>query len=233
MSTIHVVPGQITCKNRNYASVWDLSSASTELTLEMPMVEFSPSETLGSLPMQASRPELSLQALATEREVEGTIGFAYQVTSHYPTRYLQPGILTEELLVSTARFPCSKATTCSDDPSMTCYLRRSGWDFMDNGHDSWQEDILFNNNGAFLLWTTPDPISKLLAIEGCRINSWSLTGNAKAASLILMRSEQCMACLARYWQESKETLIWEQSTYIDSKRTGPRLRHLPCFIHII
>ena len=92
----------------------------------MPRLEHSTPETLASSPMQDSRIDLTLQALATEREVEGIIGFAYQVKSRYPLRYLQPGISTEELLVSTARVLCSKSTSCSEDPSMPYYLRRTG-----------------------------------------------------------------------------------------------------------
>ena len=193
MSTVHVVPEQIMYKKRTYASVWDLSAASTESFVNMPVVEFSTPETLASSPMQDSRIDLTLQALATEREVEGTIGFAYQVKSRYPLRYLQPSILTEELLVLTARVPYLQSTSCLEKSSMPYYLRRTSWDFMD-----YRENICFKNNYATLLWMASDPISKLLAIEGCRINSWYVTGEAKASSLILIRSEQCMACLTRY-----------------------------------
>lgn len=77
MSTVHVVPGQIMCKNRSYASVWDLSGGDTRSIPKMPVVEFSTPGTSSGSPMQASRPDMRLQALATEREVEGTIGFAY------------------------------------------------------------------------------------------------------------------------------------------------------------
>ena len=151
MSTVHVVPGQIACKKRNYASVWDLTPASTNYIPEMPNVVFSPSESFAIMPMQASGLGLSLKGLATERGVEGTIGFAYQVTRVSPTRYLQPVILTEELIVSTARFPCSKSATCANDISVPFYLRRSGWDFGNYGLDPKQEKICFNDDGAFLL----------------------------------------------------------------------------------
>ena len=234
MSTVHVVPGQIICKDRSYASVWDLSSGFEVSYVDMPVVEFSTPGTLISLPLQSSRLDLRLQALATEREVEGTIGFVYQVKSRCPSRYLQPGILTEELLVSTARFPCSKDTSCSEDPSMPYYLRRAGWDFMDYGRHRKQENIRFEDDYAILLWTTSDPVSKLLAIEGCRKNSWYLTGAAKASSLVLIRSRQCMACLVRYLQDSRNALMWEKSTYAEPKCIGPcAVSSLPCFIHVI
>lgn len=73
MSTVHVVSGQIMYKNRSYASVWDLSEASEELLLNMPVAEFSPFGTSTILPMPAPRIDPQLQALATEAEVEGTI----------------------------------------------------------------------------------------------------------------------------------------------------------------
>lgn len=116
---------------------------------------------------------------------------------------------------------------------MPYYLRRTGWDFMEYEFYSKQEIICFKNDYATLLWTASDPISKLLAIEGCRINSWYKTGEANASSLILIRSEQCMACLARYLQDPQSTLMWERSIYIEPKRIGPPLRALPCFIHVI
>ena len=230
MSTVHVVPGQIVCKNRSYASVWDLASASEESSVKMPLVEFRPSGTSEISSMQVPRINLQLQALVTQREIEGTIGFAYKANSSYPMRYLQPGILTEELLVSSARAPCRKSISCSDELSIQYYQRRSGWDLMysDNGN------ISFHESGAFLLWKAPDHISRLLAIERCRINSWYANGEAKGLSLILIRSEQCMACLTRYWHDSKHVLVQEHSTYIEPKceRTGA-VNTLPCFINII
>lgn len=240
MSTVHVVPGQIMCKNTSYASVWDLSSGSEELEGGMPVVEFTTHETSAALPLQSSRLDLRLQALATEREVEGTIGFAYQVKSRCPSRYLQPGILTEELLVLTARFPCAKTTSCLEDLPMPFHLRRTGWNFTNYEieiHPE-REKIRFKDDYAILLWSASDPLSKLLAIEGCRISSWYSTLEAEASSLALIRSSQCMACLARYLRGSKEQLMWERSTYIEPKRTLPPLSRsdafwLPCYIHVI
>ena len=239
MSTVHVVPGQVVCKNRSYASVWDLSSASEASLVKMPLVEFSRSGTSEALPMQTSGMNPQLQALAEERETEGTIRFAYKVNSSYPTRYLQPGILTEELLVSSARAPCRKATTCSDHLSVPYYQRRSGWDLLNSENG----DISFHDGGAFLLWKAPDPISKLLAIEGCRKDIWYRDGKARGLSLILIRSEQCMACLARYWHDSKRVLLQEYSMYIEVKleeecitdrvKSQQLMMKLPCFVNII
>lgn len=226
MSTVHLVPGQIMYKNRNYDSVWDLSKASDEIYLDMPVAEFGSFETSTILPMQGSRIDPQLQALATEAEAEGTILFAYKVNSSNIARYLQPGILTEELLVSSARAPCPKAMTCSDDLSIPFYSRRSGWGFM----LSTIRNISFDNDGAFILWKATDPISKLLAIEGCRMNSWKTTGGV--SSLIITPTEQCMACLARYWYDSKQSLVREHSAYIGAKKSGGHLS-LPCFIHVI
>ena len=228
ISTVHVVPGQIMYKNRSYVSVWDLSEVSHASLLDMPVVEFSPFETSTILPMQTSRIDPQLQALATDAEVDGTIMFAYKVNSSYPTRYLQPGILTEELLVFSARAPCPRATTCSDDISIPGYQRRSSWDFTNSEKDH----ISFDDDGAFLFWKAPDPISKLLAIEGCRIYSWYAN---KGSSLIIIRSEQCMACLARYWYDSKQVLVQEHSMYIEAKRDNKiaTIPGLPCFINII
>lgn len=240
MSTVHVVPGQIMCNDRSYASVWDLSSGVWDLSSGseeprggMPVVEFSTPETSASLPSQSSRLDSKLHALVTEREVEGTIGFAYQVKSRCPSRYLQPGILTEELLVLTARFPCAKTTSCSEDLPMPFHLRRTGWNFTNYEIHPEREKIRFKDDYAILLWSASDPLSKLLAIEGCRISSCYRIGEPRASSLALIRSGQCMACLARYLQGSKNTLMWETSTYIEPKRDGPPLRRLPCFIHVI
>ncbi|MCJ1341377.1 hypothetical protein MMC09_006673 [Bachmanniomyces sp. S44760] len=236
MSTVHVVRGQIMCKNRNYASVRDLSHSTEESSRNMPVVEFSTPGTLASPIPLTSRPSSKLRALATEREVDETIGFTYQVKSGYPSRYLQPGILTEELLVSSARFPCLKTTSCSENTSMPWYLRRTGWEFMDYGFGSNKEDFSFNDNDCALLsWMAHDPVSKLLAIEGSRLNSWYQLGRFDAFSVVLIRSEQCMACFEHYLQTSKDQLIWEQSIYTASKYDGEPLEseQLRSYIHII
>jgi len=232
MSTVHVVPGQICCKDRNYASVWDLSHPSKQSSVNMPTAQFSLGPRPAALQARAFTPHLKINALVTEREIERTIGLAYEVTSDYRTRYLQPGILTEELLVSTAKFPCCKAATCSDNQSMPIYSRRSGWDFNSLDCSSEQHGIHFNDGAAFLSWEVSDSISRLLAIEGSRINSW-YPNCGDMNSLILVRSGQCMACLARYWKEHKDALMWEHSTYIGSKRQDNTQCGLPYYVHII
>ena len=116
---------------------------------------------------------------------------------------------------------------------MPYYLRRTGWHFMAYGLGLEQENVCFNDDYALLLWTTSDPVSNFLAIEGCRVSSWDVTGKANASSLVLIRSEQCMACLARYLQDSRNTLMWEMSTYIEPKRIGVPISPRPCFVHVI
>jgi len=229
MSTVHVVPGQICCKDRNYASVWDLSHASRNLSMEMPNAQFGTPRRSAASRVQAFMPPLKVHALVTERETEGTIGFAYEVTSDFPTRRLQPGILTEELLVSTARFPCLGATTFSDNQSMPVCSRLSGWEFRKNRLYS-AKQFHVNHDVSFFLWEAPDSISKLLAIEGCRIESWHSPRSLQIISLLFLRSEQCMACLTRYWKDHSSTLMWEQSAYRD---IGGLWSDVPCFIHLI
>ena len=232
MSTVHVTAGQIMHRNTNYTSVWDLSHASAELDGGMPAAEFcmhgtpkNPSQSLNGVP--------ELHALATERKIGGTIGFAYQVKNQNHRRYLQSGILTEELLVSSVRFPCSKSSTCSDELSMPHHIHRAGWDFMKYVHDSKTREISFKEDAAFFTWSTFGPVSRLLAIEGCRINSWYRNGDSRASSLIITRSDQCLGCLSRYWQTSKTLLMAEQSAYMTLKKYGHKGASLPCIVHII
>ncbi len=229
MSTIHVVPGQISYRNRQYNSVWDLYPSGTQHGPEMPLAEFATPGASANLPMQVSMLDLGLHAIVTERGTEGTIGFAFQIRSRPDLRYLQPGFLTETLLASTGRFPCSKTPDCSKELSVPYYLRKSGWNFPPQSRDLFKD----NDCATFLLWPAQGPISKLLAIEGLRWVAWDMhTGNDRL-SFLLLGSGQCMACLARYWQESKKTLIMEQNAY--SYRKGrPFPDTIPdCFIHIV
>ena len=233
MSTVHVVPGQIMRKGTSYTSVWDYSHPSADFNTNVPRVDFRTPETIRDLPDQVCSPDTRLQAIAKESEDGGTIAFAYQVTSPYPRCLLQPGVLTEDLLVSTARMPCSRTTTCSNDPSIPFYLRRAGWGFKNIPNDMRKDNIRFRDDGAFLLWKISNPIGRLLAIKGCRAGSRCTIRETRASSLVLIRSGQCMACLARYWKDSKDQLTWEQSLYMEPGYTGAIDCLLPFFIHII
>ncbi len=234
MSTIHVIPGQISYSNKQYASVWDLFYLSvTRRGRAMPPAKFTTPGASADLPMQASLLHLSLQAIVTERETEGTLGFAFLVGSRSDLRYPHPGILTEALLASTGIFPCSKTPDCSNELPVSSYMRKSGWDFPPHSPERLKDSIRFNDGGAFLLWAANDPISRLLAIEGLRTFNRDRPIDEDRLSLLLLGSGQCMACLARHWQKSKNKMIMEHWAY-SSQMGRPFPDTIPdCFIHIV
>jgi len=232
MSTIHVLPGQIYYRNRQYTSVWDMYEISLKrLGPNMPPATFALSGASADLPMEVPLSNLGLQALVMEPATEGTLRFAFQVKNRSDLRYLQPGILTEALLAFTGLFPCSRTPDCSNAPPASSYLRISGWDFHTRSNNPLMDKIRFNDGGAFLLWAAHDPISKLLAIEGLRMSTLSY-GDKDRLSLPLLGSRQCMVCLASYWQRSKNTLITERMAYTNPQglSTYPNPK---CFIHIV
>lgn len=233
MSTIHVVPGQISYRNRQYTSVWDVCHPSVTHGLQMPLAQFALPSIETYLPVKVSMSDLGLQAIVTERETEGTLGFAFQVGSRSDLRYLHLGILTEALLASTGIFPCSKTPDCSNELPVSSYMRNSGWDFPPHSAGRLRDSIRVNDGGAFLLWAANDPISKLLAIEGLRTNIWEMHIFENRLSLLLLGSGQCMACLARHWQKSKNTMIMEHFAY-SAQKGRPFPDTTPdCFIHIV
>jgi len=216
MSTIHVIPGQISYRNKQYTSVWDLCHPSqTRRGTAMPLARFTTPGASGDLPMQVSLSSLVLQAIVTERGTDGTIGIAYQVRSRSDLRCLQPGMLTEALLASTGRFPCSKSPDCSNEVSASSYVRKSGWDLWLSPSKSSVDNIRYKDGGAYLLWGAPDPISKFLAMEGLKWTTWHMQADYESLSLLLLGSGQCMACLARHWQKSKNTMIMEHFAYVN------------------
>lgn len=234
MSTFHVMVGRISYKNRSYTSVWDLSPPYDTPSAKMPSAVFNPSRNLKNPSAHESQVHMKVQALATERDVEGSIGFAYQVQDSRIPRLLQPGILTEMLLAWTATFPCPKTLTCSDGPIGDYYERISGWDFMGEDAKGEEEKTRFTDEGAFYTWTASEQIGKLLAIEGSRQSDFQLTGTPKALSVTVLCSGQCVGCLLRYWKQSKDTMIWEASNYMRGKYANiDNISYRPCRIHII
>lgn len=233
MSTIHVVPGQISYKDRPYDSVWDLYHSSAERQgPEVPEVESATRGASKNLPTQAAMLRLGLQAIMTERRMERTIAFAFQIKGRSDLGYLHPGMLTEALLASTGIFPCSKTPDCSNELPVSSYLRKSGWDFPPNSYTGLRDSIRFNDGAAFLFWAASDPLSKLLAIEGLRRITRSIYAENGRFSMLLLGSGQCMACLARHWQNSKNTLIMEHLAYVNPGTVAPHPT-LDYYIHVV
>lgn len=233
MCTIHVVPGQISYKARPYDSVWDLYRPIEKRGgPEMPEAEFATLGVSKNLPTQVSMSRLGLQAVITERGTERTIGFAFQVKGRSDLGCLQPGILTEALLVSTGLFPCSKTPDCSNELPVSSYLRKSGWSFPQDIHTRFRDGIRFNDGVAFFFWAANDPLSKLLAIEGSRKHAGITNPSGVRFSILLLDSGQCMACLARYWQNSENILITEHLASTGQSRIAPNVAP-EFYIHVV
>ena len=119
MATIHIAPGQIVYKDWNYTSIWDPSHASEELLSSLTPAYFGEAPTT-TLQEEPNQPHNALCILAQERAESGTIRLVYELNEKTFERTLQPGIITEEILMATARVPCSQGATCSDETALPC-----------------------------------------------------------------------------------------------------------------
>ncbi len=231
MATIHIAPGQIVYKEWNYTSIWDLSHASEDLLSSLTPAYFgeAPTTTLQEEPNQAHN---AFRILAQERAESGTIRLVYGLNKETFERTLQPGIITEEILMATARVPCPQGATCSDETALPCWQRRSGWNFEALSIQRCQL-CPGESYSAGYIWNASSPISKLLAIEGCRILAWFKHKHFNS-SAILIRSDQCMACMTRYITTFREQASWEHLLYYRGKQRRPLTEEdLLCSLHVI
>ena len=243
MATIHVAPGQIVYKDWSYASIWDLSHASEELLSSLTPANFGAAPTT-TYQGEPDRPHNALHILVQERAESGTIRLVYGIDGpKLFERTLQPGIITEEVLMATARVPCPHGPLCSDKPTLPCWQRRSGWQYENlpgpssNPFESiaGQRDPRPRENYSIgLSWNVSSPIGKLLAIEGCRKLAWYLHKPFLNSSAILVRSDQCMACMTRYIPNFVEQASWEHILYYQGKLERSLVENgLRCSLHII
>ena len=240
IASIHIAPGQIVYKDWNYTSIWDMSHVCEELRSGLSPAHFEevPTTTLHFEPDQTL---YALRILAQERSEVGTIRLVYGLSENPFERTLQPGIITEQILMATARVPCPHRSTCSDELALPCWQRRSGWNFnyTTNGplpphlHPEVSHSVGF-------IWNASSPVSKLLAVEGCRSLAWynhdtlyrhELYFNSSA---ILMRSDQCMSCMTRYMKNFADESSWEHLLYYRGKEPRPiEQKDLLCSFHVI
>lgn len=230
MAYIHIAPGQIVYKDWIYTSIWDMTHASEELFNSLSPVDFGEEPTT-TLQNEFHQPHFALRILAQERTEGGTIRLVYGLNEKTSERTLQPGIITEQLLMATARVPCSQGKTCSDEIVLPCWQRRSGWDCKGFKIES-SHQVPRESYSVGFIWNASSSISKLLAIETCRDLPWYTHGLLNS-SAILIRSDQCMSCMTRYIKTFASQASWEHYQYYRDARKCSMEEFQPCSLHII
>ncbi|MCJ1435330.1 hypothetical protein MMC27_004702 [Xylographa pallens] len=234
MATIHIAPGQIVYKDWSYTSIRDVSHAAKELLSSLTPVCFGKAPT-STLQEEPNQPHHVLRILAEETAESGTIRLAYGLNEESINRYIQPGIITEEILMATARVPCPQGAACSDAITLPCWQRKSGWNCA-KMPEQISHHASASTSPVGFVWNASSPLDKLLAIEGCRILAWHQFGLFNS-SAILLRSEQCMACMTRYMTTFRDQASWEHLLYYRAKlerRLDPLTEeNLFCALHII
>ena len=230
MASIHITPGQIVYKDWTYNSIWDMSHVSEELISSLSPAHFREAAT--TIPRkEPDQPSYAVRILAQERAEGGTIRLVYGFNEKTIERTLQPGIITEELLMATGRVPCPRGTTCSDEIALPCWQRTSGWNFEYTIYKLPDQNS-GNNSTVGFIWNASSSIDKLLAIEGCRELAWHKHMHFKS-SVMMMRSDQCMSCMTRYVKTFADQAIWEHFQYYRGKLECFNEDLQPCSLHII
>ena len=232
MATVHIAPGRIVYKDWNYNSIWDLSHASVELLSSLAPADFGEVPTT-MLREEPNQPHNALDILVQERAETGTIKLVYGLDEKKFERTLQPGIMTEEILMATARVACPRGATCHDEMTLPCWQRESGWDCVKLLENESSLIASGETCSVGLRWHASSSLSKLLAIEGCRTMAWSNSAHFDT-SVILVHSDQCMACMTRYISTFRDEASWEHLLYYANKqRFTVEKDDFRCSIHII
>ena len=220
VATTHVALGQIVFKDRNCVSVWDSLHISEQVSGNLTPVHFlqAPITSLKGIPDQ---PHFAPRIVASERAESGVMNLVYELNSKTMRAFIQPGLLTERTLMATARVPCPRAATCSDTLVVPCWQRRSGWRVSPHQRFVTPPCPSAGPVGG-IIWNTSSPQSKLLAIEGCKGPVWRTSTSLKPIpfSTIVMRPNQCMACMTRFLMTFEDEALWEQYLYYKQTKLG-------------
>ena len=122
MRIVHVLPGHIQRGHRQYDSVYDGDSCAPDVA----SVQLESLET--PEPKAISRcGSIEAKAMVMERGTEQSLIFYYKVTIQDVSVFLQPGRLTQKILLRTGILTCAKGPGCKNELMLPCAVVKEGW----------------------------------------------------------------------------------------------------------
>lgn len=197
---VHVIAGQIHCKNRRYDFVQDGDVLRSGIGGAADLGAAVLLEPSTSIPEVRQCPEITkTEALATERGSESAISFVYRVTLSKTLIYLCPGKLTQSVLESTGQIACT-GRGCRSTLAIPSHCVQEGWNIASNS-----SSLEHQAGVACCIWTYQDDIARCLAII-THMKRHGLKG-AVHGQFVFLRRHECFPCSTRSVLESSGRLM--------------------------
>lgn len=197
---VHVIAGQIHCKNRRYDFVHDGDVLSSHIGGAADLDAAVILEPSIAIPEARKCPETTkTEALATERGSESAISFVYRVTLSNTSIYLGPGKLTKSVLENTGLIAC-RGRGCKSTLAIPSHHVYEGWTIASNS-----PSLRHQAGVACCIWTYQDDIARCLAMtiymkrHGLR--------NSAHGQFVFLRRDECFPCSTRSVLESSGRLM--------------------------
>ena len=197
---VHVLAGQIHCKNRRYDFVRDGDILRSQVGGAADLGSAVLLEPSTSIPQVRQCPETTkVEALATERGSESAISFVYRVTISNTSIYLGPGKLTKTVLESTGLIAC-KGQGCKSTLAIPSHHVHEGWTIASNS-----PSLRHQAGVACCIWTYQDDIARSLAMI-IHMKRHGLRSQAHG-QFVFLRRHECFPCSTRSVLESSGRLM--------------------------
>ncbi|MCJ1307275.1 hypothetical protein MMC25_000921 [Agyrium rufum] len=128
MAKVHVIPGRIYHKGREYSSIEDcVDMANDDLRRICPEVQVETILTAPVMPIRPPSPCDIVPVAATSGD--GRVLYcSYRIKDPSLTVYIHPGKLTRNLSLGTGRITCHRGKQCGNQLALPCMLVRAGVD---------------------------------------------------------------------------------------------------------
>lgn len=190
---MHVLAGQIHCKNRRYDLVIDenvLGSYVAGIDYLDPAILEEPASPLPGEIMDPGTTKV--EALATEQGVQTAISFVYRVTVSRVPIYVSPGLLTKSVLENTGLIAC-ESRGCRDRPAFPCHSVEAGWRVSSGTRDN--SPLKYQSGVACCIWKYQDEVARCLVMV-LHMKRHGLRGEVDGQFVFLKRNE-CLPCCTK------------------------------------
>ena len=211
LGRVHLIAGQIHCKNRRYDFVQDGDVLGSQIGGRKDSEAAVFLEPSTSSPGIKSGPTVTnVEALASERGSETAITFVYRVTLPNASYYIGPGKLTKSVLENTGLVACD-GRKCRNKLAIPSHHVVDGWVISnDNPKLKHQAGL------ACCIWTYENDVARALAMV-LHMKRHGMRGRM-AGHYVFLRRNECFPCCTKSILESSGRLMDRRLADRDGQR---------------
>lgn len=185
---VRVLPGRILRGDREYAEVFD--GPGPPFQFHLPRAKFSPTSV--TTPATYREDEFEVKPLVEEQSNGLGLSFYYEAAFPMAVARIEPGNLTQRVLLRTGLIVCNRRT-CKKDLAFPCRYIQDGWMLLDESFKEQEADQSIN----CLIW----PFRESFDVGRCVAIQTALQNED-----IFVRRDECLPCCTKTVVTSSERL---------------------------